>query len=110
MQRDGLVKHVQLAGRSALTALQSMQARHSIIGAAQGQGYLLGLELVDPKTRRPSAKVATAVAEACLRRGVCTSPVGPALRVSPMVVASEAIVLRTYEIVEAAIADVEERS
>jgi 4-aminobutyrate aminotransferase-like enzyme len=109
IQRDGLVDHVARAGAVCLAALEAMKLRHPIIGAAQGRGYLLGLEFIDPETGQASAKIAWEVASACLRRGVCTSPVGPAVRVSPMIVTSEEVALRTYGIVETAITEVEQR-
>lgn len=109
IQRDNLVDHVAKAGVACLAMLKGIAERHRIVGVAQGRGYLLGLEFVDPKTGLPSADVAWEVAKETIRAGVCVSPVGPTMRVSPMLVTSEAVALRTFSIVETAIAKVESR-
>jgi hypothetical protein len=49
------------------------------------------------------------VGAASVRSGVCVSPVGATIRVSPMIVTSKATALRTLGIVEQAIARVESR-
>jgi 4-aminobutyrate aminotransferase/4-aminobutyrate aminotransferase/(S)-3-amino-2-methylpropionate transaminase len=109
IQRDGLVEHVRTSGEACLAFLKQVEARHPIIGIAQGKGYLLGLEIVDPETGLPSPELAFQVAVACTKRGVCTSPSGTAVRVSPMIVTSQAVALRALALVEEAVADVESR-
>jgi 4-aminobutyrate aminotransferase/4-aminobutyrate aminotransferase/(S)-3-amino-2-methylpropionate transaminase len=109
IERDDLVGHVRRSGAACLAALKAMQARHPVIGHAQGKGYLLGLEFVDPKTGALSVDIATQVANLCMQKGVSCSPVGPTIRVSPMIVTSQAVALRMLDIVEQAIADVEAR-
>ena len=107
IQRDGLVEHIRSSGEACLAALKQMEARHPIIGIAQGKGYLLGLEIIDATTAQPSSKLAAEVAAACMQRGVCVSISGPSVRVSPMLVTSEAVALRALTIVEDAVAAVE---
>jgi 4-aminobutyrate aminotransferase/4-aminobutyrate aminotransferase/(S)-3-amino-2-methylpropionate transaminase len=109
IERDHLVEHVRESGEQCLTFIQDMQTRHPIIGVAQGKGYLLGLEFVDPATGSPSAAIASAVGEACLTRGVCVSYGGPTIRVSPMIVTSSEVAIRALGIVEDAVAEVEAR-
>jgi len=107
IQRDGLVDHVRASGVACLAALKAMQSRHPIIGDARGKGYLLGLELVDPATGLPSASISSRVANRCMQLGVSVSPVGPTIRVSPMIVTSQPVALRMLDIVERAVSDVE---
>jgi 4-aminobutyrate aminotransferase/4-aminobutyrate aminotransferase/(S)-3-amino-2-methylpropionate transaminase len=107
IQRDRLVEHVRRSGEACLRFLQEMQAHHPIIGIAQGKGYLLGLEFVDPATGVPSPRIAVQVAATCMAKGVCVSPTGPTIRVSPMIVTSEAVALRTFGLVEEAVTEVE---
>ena len=107
IQRDELVDHVRTSGKACLAALKAMQSRHRIIGDARGKGYLLGLEFVDPATGLPSASISSRVANRCMQRGVSVSPVGPSMRVSPMIVTSQAVALRMLDIVEQAVSDVE---
>ena len=107
IQRDGLVDHVRTSGAACLAALKAMQNRHPIIGNAQGKGYLLGLEFIDPATGLPSPSISSRVANRCMQRGVSVSPVGATVRVSPMIVTSQAVALRMLDIVEHAVSDVE---
>ena len=89
--------------------MRGIESRHGIVGVAQGRGFQLAFEFVDPRTGQLSMKIADEVFVACMERGVCPSLVGPTIRVSPMMVASEATILKAYGIVEDAIADVERR-
>lgn len=109
IERDNLVEHVRTTGAVLLDEMKQIAARHPIVGAAQGQGFLLAFEFVDPATGEPCFKTGMKVADAILARGVCTSPVGITIRVSPMLVTSRKTALRTLGIIEQAIADVEER-
>jgi 4-aminobutyrate aminotransferase-like enzyme len=107
--RDRLVDHVARSGTALLAAMKAIQARHPIVGAAQGAGYLLGFDFVDPKTDRVSIDIAWDVADACFRRGICVSTSRSEMRVSPMLVSSQAVALRALGIVEEAIVEVESR-
>jgi 4-aminobutyrate aminotransferase-like enzyme len=103
IQRDNLVAHVAKTGAVLLDEMQAIKSRHPIIGAAQGKGFLLGFEIVDPTTGLPSEPLAWEVATACASLGVCVSPVVSTIRVSPMIVTSQAVALRALGIVEQAI-------
>jgi 4-aminobutyrate aminotransferase-like enzyme len=107
--RDNLVDHVARSGPALLIAMKRIQSRHPIVGAAQGLGFLLGFDFIDPATDQPSAKIAWDVADACFRRGVCVSSATSAMRVSPMFVSTEEIALKALDIVEEGIAEVESR-
>jgi 4-aminobutyrate aminotransferase/4-aminobutyrate aminotransferase/(S)-3-amino-2-methylpropionate transaminase len=107
LERDNLTAHAARTGAKLLEFMHSVRQRHGIVGVAQGRGFQLAYELVDPETRQPSAKIADAVYVACMERGVCASLVGPTLRVSPMMVASEEAALKAHGIVAEAIAHVE---
>lgn len=109
VQRDGLAAHAGEAGAACLAYLQGLAQRSAIVGAAQGRGYQLALEFVDPRTGQPSEPIADRVYVACMERGVCPSPVGSTIRVSPMMVASQAVALKALGLVADAVADVERR-
>jgi 4-aminobutyrate aminotransferase-like enzyme len=109
IMRDGLVEHIASSGPALLQTMKEIEARHSIVGAAQGLGYLLGFEFVDPATGMVSSSIAAQVSDACFRNGVCTSTAGSALRVSPMFVTSRSVALRAIDLIEQAIAEVESR-
>lgn len=108
IESDGLVEHVKRSGAILKREMDAIAKRRHIVGAAQGLGYLLAFEFIDPDTGEPSTPIATRVSNAMLRRGLCTSPVGPTIRVSPMIVTSTDTALKALRICEAAIAEVEE--
>lgn len=107
--RDNLTEHARLTGEQCLRYMKEVAGRHVIVGVAQGRGLQLAYEFVDPKTGMPSPEVNHAVYEAAMKRGIATSPVGAMLRVSPMMVTSEAVALKALQILEEAIGDVESR-
>jgi 4-aminobutyrate aminotransferase/4-aminobutyrate aminotransferase/(S)-3-amino-2-methylpropionate transaminase len=107
LTRDNLTAHAARTGAVALEFMKGMQARHPIIGIAQGRGFQLAFEFVDPITQQPSAHVAEQVFLETYRRGACPSLVHNTIRVSPMMVASQAVVLKILGIIEDAIAHVE---
>jgi 4-aminobutyrate aminotransferase len=105
--RDALTAHAERTGAACLEFMKGVQSRHAIVGMAQGRGLQLAYEFVDPGSGKPSEKIADQVYIATMERGVCTSPVGPTIRVSPMMVTSEAVALKALGIMEDAIAHVE---
>ncbi len=107
LMRDNLTAHAERTGTACLEFMKGVQDRHEIVGSAQGRGLQLAYEFVDPRTGLPSEKIADQVYLATMQRGVCTSPVGATIRVSPMMVTSEPVALKAYGIMEDAIAHVE---
>jgi 4-aminobutyrate aminotransferase/4-aminobutyrate aminotransferase/(S)-3-amino-2-methylpropionate transaminase len=105
--RDNLTEHARRSGAACLAFMKGVEARQEIVGIAQGRGYQLAFEFVDPKTRQPSPKIAQAVFEEGFRRGVCPSLVHATIRVSPMMVASQAVALKMLGLLEEAIIHVE---
>jgi 4-aminobutyrate aminotransferase-like enzyme len=109
LERDNLVDHAARTGAVCMEFMKGVEVRHDVVGVAQGRGFQMAYEFVDPHTGQLSSKIADEVFVACMERGVCPSLVGPTIRVSPMMVASEATIIKAYGIVEDAIADVERR-
>lgn len=105
--RDNLAEHARLTGETCLSYMKAVEERHPIVGVARGRGLQLAYEFVNPVTDSPSTKIADAVYEATMRRGIVTSPVGPTIRVSPMMVTSEEVALKALKIMEEAIDEIE---
>lgn len=72
-------------GEWMLAEFRRMQERHELIGHVQGQGLLVGLELVkDRKTKEPlSRSVCARIFQECLRRGLVSMVYSPHFRVNP---------------------------
>ena len=68
-----------------LQAFRAMQERHEFIGHVQGQGLLIGLELVkDRRTREPLDRtVCRRIFQECLRLGLISMVYLPHFRVNP---------------------------
>jgi 4-aminobutyrate aminotransferase-like enzyme len=105
--RDDLAGHAARAGAACIEFMQGVVERHPIVARANGRGYQLAFEFVDPVTGRPSQEICDHVYVAAVARGVLPSPVGAAMRVSPMMVASEQVAIKGLRLVEEAIAHVE---
>lgn len=108
LERDNLTAHAARAGTACLQFMKGVQARHQIVGVAQGRGYQLAFEFCDPITKAPSPVIADKIFVECMKLGVCPSIVYATIRVSPMMVASEAVALKILGIVQEAIAHVEQ--
>jgi 4-aminobutyrate aminotransferase/4-aminobutyrate aminotransferase/(S)-3-amino-2-methylpropionate transaminase len=107
LQRDNLAENAGRAGATVLEFMKGVAKRHPIVGVAQGIGYQLAYEFVDPRTGELSHDIADRVYVASIERGVCPSLVSHTIRVSPMMVASEAVAMKAHGIIEDAIAHVE---
>lgn len=78
--REHLAERAEAQGSRLEALLREVAARHPIVGDARGRGLLRGIELVaDPEAKTPypaEMTVATRLAEAALRRGLCIYPGG----------------------------------
>ena len=85
IEEDRLVENAASLGEWMLAEFRRMQERHALIGHVQGQGLLIGLELVkDRKTREPlSRAVCARIFQECLRRGLVSMVYSPHFRVNP---------------------------
>ncbi|TAL11196.1 MAG: aminotransferase class III-fold pyridoxal phosphate-dependent enzyme, partial [Chloroflexota bacterium] len=96
-----------LGGRF-LTGLRELAARHEPIGDVRGLGLYLGVVLVqDRATREPAPKLATALVEGAVARGILLSVDGPAhdvIKIKPPLVIEAADIDRTIETLDAILA------
>lgn len=105
--RDKLTAHAARTGAVLLEQMKAVQARQSIVGIAQGRGFQLAYEFVDPITREPAPAIADKIFVECIKRGVFVSLVHAMIRVSPMMVTSQAAALKALGVVDEAIRHVE---
>ncbi|MEU2431833.1 diaminobutyrate--2-oxoglutarate transaminase family protein [Streptomyces sp. NPDC007861] len=77
VRENRLAERAATLGARMLGRLQGLAASHHCIGDVRGRGLMIGVELVDPETDDPRADVpppaprlAAAVQQECLRRGL----------------------------------------
>ena len=85
IEEEGLVENAARVGAWMLDRLRELQQRHEFIGHVQGQGLLIGLELVkDRASREPLAReVCERLFRDCLRRGLFCMVHRPHVRINP---------------------------
>ncbi len=110
IEEEGLVENAARVGARALERMADMMDRHRLIGDVRGSGLLLGVELVEDRdSQAPAAEAAEAVLYACLERGLSfKTTMGNVLTLTPPLTVSAAEMEAALDIIEAAIAEVEE--
>ncbi len=85
IEEDRLVENAAELGAWMLGRLREMQERHEFIGHVQGEGLLIGVELVkDRKTKEPlDKKVCVRLFHESLKRGLVSMVYNPHFRVNP---------------------------
>jgi 2,2-dialkylglycine decarboxylase (pyruvate) len=92
--------------------LETLQARHELIGDVRGHGLLQGVELVkDRETREPDAERGRAITDACMARGlsmniVSVGGMAAVWRIAPPLTVTPAEIDRGLEILDDAIRSV----
>ena len=90
--------------------LDAVAERSQVVGEVRGRGLMIGIELVEPGSDRPSPALATGVHQDAARNGLLVGKgglYGNVLRVAPPLSVSEAEVDEGVEILGAAIAAAE---
>jgi 4-aminobutyrate aminotransferase len=104
IEEERLCERSERLGASALASLGGMRARHGAIGDVRGLGLLLGVEIVDPATRRPAPEAADRLLYACLERGLSFKVgQGNVVVLAPPLTIAEADLERALDILEAAL-------
>ncbi|MFO1266100.1 MAG: aspartate aminotransferase family protein [Rubrivivax sp.] len=111
IEREGLVEHAALLGEHALARLAEMKTRHRLVGDVRGRGLLLGIELVRERaTKEPAGDIADRVLYRALSRGLSfKTTMGNVLTLTPPLVTTRAQMDEALDIVDACLAEEEER-
>jgi 4-aminobutyrate aminotransferase len=111
IEDEGLLERSRTLGAQALERLQALARKHPLVGAVRGIGMLFGVELVrDGPTAgpQPARREAEQVMYECLARGLSFKVgQGNVLALSPPLVIGEADLDRALEILDDALAAVE---
>jgi 4-aminobutyrate aminotransferase-like enzyme len=108
--KDKLVENSARVGAALLKRLQALRERSPLIGAVRGRGLMIGIDLIEPKSRKAlDAKICRELFEECLRRGLMTMSYNPSFRINPPLVISEKEALAGADILDEALAAVAKR-
>jgi 4-aminobutyrate aminotransferase len=69
-----------------MAGLRELPSAYPIVGDVRGKGLMIGIELVEPETRRPNPKAAAAVMEQAKAQGLLIGKgglYGNVLRIAP---------------------------
>jgi 4-aminobutyrate aminotransferase/(S)-3-amino-2-methylpropionate transaminase len=85
IEEDRLVENAAEVGAWMLERLREMQERHPFIGHVQGNGLMMGVELVrDRRTKEPLDRAVCArIFQECLKRGLISMVYAPHFRINP---------------------------
>jgi 4-aminobutyrate aminotransferase-like enzyme len=82
--KEKLVENSRKMGALLLQRLAELKAKSPLIGLVRGRGLMIGVELVNPKTRKPlESPLCRELFEECLTRGLLTMSYNPMLRINP---------------------------
>jgi 4-aminobutyrate aminotransferase-like enzyme len=82
--KEKLADNSREMGGLLLSRLAELKAKSPLIGLVRGRGLMIGVELVNPKTRKPlEGALCRELFEECLTRGLLTMSYNPMLRINP---------------------------
>ena len=70
LKEERLLENAQTLGAYALEELDKLKQKHPAIREVRGVGLMIGIELMDPKTKRPDGEAVMTVLDDCLKQGV----------------------------------------
>ena len=70
LKEEQLLENAQKLGAYALEELDKLKQKHPVIREVRGVGLMIGIELMDPKTKNPDGKAVMEVLDDCLKQGV----------------------------------------
>jgi 4-aminobutyrate aminotransferase-like enzyme len=108
IQEENLCERSAHLGEIALKRMNEMKGRHRIIGDVRGKGCLLAMELVkDRQTKEPFEDAGKKVYQRAFSKGLAWVPAGHILRLSPPLIMEDNMLLKGFDIIEEAVAEVE---
>jgi 4-aminobutyrate aminotransferase len=96
-------------GERVLTGLRQLQEKYDGVGDVRGKGLMIGVELVEPGSDRPSPRAAAAVLEQCRAGGLLVGKgglYGNVIRVAPPMTLTDAETAEGLHVLTEAIAHV----
>jgi len=113
IQEEKYLEKAASLGASLKNQLLTLQEDHEIIGDVRGQGFMIGLELVnDLKTKEPAIEEMLLVMEECKTRGLLIGKGGldgNVIRIQPPLVLKKEEIDKAMGILDEALTEVENR-
>jgi alanine-glyoxylate transaminase/(R)-3-amino-2-methylpropionate-pyruvate transaminase len=111
LKEEAPPSHVEEIGQQIRAGFEALARKYPIIGDIRGKGCMQGLEFVkDPVTKEPANEAMSELFEATRRRGLLIGAggVGNAFRFTPPLIVRKEEVNQALEILDEAIAEVQE--
>ncbi|CAJ1004124.1 MULTISPECIES: aspartate aminotransferase family protein [Bacillales] len=70
MKEENLVENARVMGSYAQEQLCRLQQKHPTIGSIRAVGLMIGIEIVDPRTKAPNGEGLLTILNKCLSKGV----------------------------------------
>jgi 4-aminobutyrate aminotransferase len=87
---EGLLPHVRACGESLTSGLKALQARYPRVGDVRGPGYMVGVEFVEPGSKRPASEWIGKLEKLAFSKGLLLLSCGQStIRIAPPLVAGE---------------------
>jgi 4-aminobutyrate aminotransferase len=67
---EELLPNVKSTGELLKSGLAKLQQKHPVIGEVRGEGFMIGVEFVDPSTKAPNAKVRDQLEQKAFSKGL----------------------------------------
>jgi 4-aminobutyrate aminotransferase/(S)-3-amino-2-methylpropionate transaminase len=114
IESDALIDRAERIGGLMMSRLRNMADRSDLIGDVRGRGAMVAMELVEDRTTKAPAKVATSkLIEECYRQGVVILKAGTydnVIRFLPPLTIDDDLLSEGLDVVEKALATVQERA
>ena len=107
IESEGLVENAAVVGKHALSRLNDMKDKYSIVGDVRGLGLVMGVDLVkDSDTREPAVEATDRILYKSLKRGLnFKTTMGGVLSLTPPLVITIEEMDQALDIVEQCIAE-----
>ncbi len=101
IEKEDLLRRSKKLGRSAKTFFQQAQTKYDFIGDVRMYGLNGGIDIVDPKTKKPSTEIATKIIHRAFELGVIMISLrGNILRFQPPLVITTTQLDRAFTILD----------
>lgn len=113
LKEERLIDNSRIMGEYAASKLKILQAKHPVIGSVRAVGLMIGIEIVDPYTKKPNGKMLMDILDKCLQEGVlfylCGNS-GEVIRMIPPLTVNQQEIDAGIQILDEVITEVERQA